>query len=106
MLVIRSLAILVSARFMLEEVRLAFQEKKNGSLIDFGYNIKRQRLERVHTIKYLRVYFTADLKWNLHVQYISEKGNYILGFLRHHVKQCSRQPKYTLYIPFGRPVLE
>ena len=49
--------------------------------------IKNQQTKRVHSYKYLGIYFDFDMKWNRHTEYIINKIKYLL-FIFAKLKKC------------------
>lgn len=73
---------------------------------NMGYTINTQQLERTENIRYLGVIFSSDLLWNSHINFITNKANSMLGFLRRNFCHCPKELKETLYFSFVRSVLE
>ena len=63
-------------------------------------------LENVHSLKYLGVIRTNDLRWKSHVGNICTKSNRTLGFLRRNLSSCPRKVKEMAYKGLVRPILE
>ena len=49
---------------------------------------------------------SKDLKWEHHINDITNKGNKVLGFLRRNLKICSQRVKELAYKTFVRPTVE
>ena len=49
--------------------------------------IQNQQTKRVHSFKYLGIYFDFDMKWNRHIEYIINKTKYLL-FIFAKLKKC------------------
>ena len=58
------------------------------------------------TVKYLGVYLSDDLRWNEHVNNMSNKANKTLGFLKRNLRHCPPKTKETAYKALVRPTLE
>ena len=61
------------------------------------YKLKGQVLDPVHSVKYLGVYLSDDLRWNKHIKTISNKVNKTLGFLKRNLIHCPPRTKETAY---------
>lgn len=66
---------------------------------DFTLNISKE-------FKYLGVFFTSDLRWNKHVNYIGNKAASVLGFLRRNFSHLPSNLKMQLYFSHVRSILE
>lgn len=66
---------------------------------DFTLNISKE-------FKYLGVFFTFDLRWNKHVNYIVNKAASVLGFLRRNFSHLPSNLKTQLYFSHVRSILE
>ena len=76
------------------------------SISNFDYVLSNTVLERVTKYKYLGIFLTSDLSWNIHVNYICSKANQALGFTRRQLGKCSQEVKLKAYITLVRPHLE
>lgn len=83
----------------------ADEQKTNLRYSYWGYCIKRERLKSVHSIKYLRVQFTATLKWNLRVRHTLKKTKLTLSFLRRYFKHLAGPPE-DMHLLFERTISE
>lgn len=70
------------------------------------YNINSIEINLSLKVKYLGVYFSHNLSWNHHIEYMTAKANRMLGFIRRNFKDCPREVKNTLYLTYIRPILE
>lgn len=57
-------------------------------------------------VKYLGVYFSHDLSWRFHIEYMTAKANRMLGFIKRNFKNSPQEVKNTLYLTNIRPILE
>lgn len=60
----------------------------------------------VSKYKYLDVFFTSNLSWNDHIEYVGAKASHVLNFLRRNFEQAPPKPKETLYFPNVCSILE
>ena len=60
----------------------------------------------LHSVRYLGVYLSDDLRWNEHVNNMSNKANKTLGFLKRNLRHCPPKTKETAYKALVRPTLE
>ena len=67
------------------------------------YKLKGQVLDPLHSVKYLGVYLSDDLRWNEHIKTISNKTNKTLGFLKRNLIHCPPRTKETAYKALVRP---
>ena len=63
-------------------------------------------MDPLHSVKYLGVYLSDDLRWNKHIKTISNKANKTLGFLKRNLIHCPPRTKETAYKALVRPTLE
>lgn len=63
-------------------------------------------LDAVASYKYLGIHITHNLSWNMHVDYVSNNANRMLGFLRRHFRSANLPVKLQLYKALVRPKLE
>ncbi len=74
--------------------------------IKFDYKLHGHTLERVKEAKYLGVTFQQDLRFSTHINNMTSKANWTLGFLRDNLQVESPQLKTTAYkAPVG-PIME
>ena len=83
---------------------LRITKKKTPYVYD--YQLKGQTLESLHSVKYLGVYLSDDLRWNEHVNNMSNRANKTLGFLKRNLRHCPPKTKETAYKALVRPTLE
>lgn len=74
--------------------------------LTLSYQINNNPVQSVSTYKYLGVIFSADLKWNIHVDSVVCKAYGKLWYLRSNLKHSSYDIKTTVYKTLIRPVLE
>jgi hypothetical protein len=67
---------------------------------------KGQTLGSVHSVKYLGTYLSDDLRWNEHVENVSDKANKTIGFLKRNLRHCPPKTKETAYKILVRPTLK
>lgn len=79
---------------------------KKKQFLQTDYFLGSTELSAVSTYKYLGVFFSTDLSWNTHVNYISAKASRTLNFLRRNFKDAPLTLKETLYMSTVRPILE
>lgn len=71
-----------------------------------SYCINNSTLLSVSTYKYLGVHITNDLSWNIHVEYITNNANRLLGYLRRNFSLAPVSLKLLLYKTLVRTKLE
>lgn len=71
-----------------------------------SYCINNSTLLSVSTYKYLGVHITNDLSWNIHVDYITNNANRLLGYLRRNFSLAPVSLKLLLYKTLVRTKLE
>ena len=81
-------------------------DKQTDQKIHASYTLEGTDLEKVESIKYLRVTITSDLRWNTHVSNVCTKANRTLGFLRRNLYSCPQEVKEAAYKGLVRPVLD
>jgi hypothetical protein len=72
----------------------------------YEYMFKGQTLGSVHSVKYLGTYLSDDLRWNEHVENVSDKANKTIGFLKRNLRHCPPKTKETAYKILVRPTLK
>ncbi|KAK3085883.1 hypothetical protein FSP39_009995 [Pinctada imbricata] len=83
---------------------LSISKSKNP--IKYDYKLHGQTLKHVNKAKYLGVTVQSDLKWNTHVNNITQKANKTLGFLKRNLNINSTSVKEQAYKSLIRPTLE
>ena len=63
-------------------------------------------LRSVEKVKYHRVYLNNKLTWYDHIDYICNKANRLLGFLKQNLHACHKHFKEYAYKQFLLPSLE
>ena len=79
---------------------------RSKSPIPFTYTLHNHPLESTPTQKYLGIHISKDLSYNSHIDYITNKANRTLGFLRRNLHKCSPDIKHVAYNTLVRPTLE
>ena len=74
--------------------------------IHFTYKLHDHPLAKVEHSKYLGITLQSNLKWNKHINSITNKANQSLGFLKRNLKIKSSAVKSHAYKAFVRPKLE
>ena len=72
----------------------------------YDYRIAGFVLEQVTSYKYLGVHITANLSWQMHVNYIVNNANRMLGYLRRNFSMAPSSLKLLLYKSLVRSKLE
>lgn len=75
-------------------------------ILQYDYSVQDQRLERVHSFKYLGVTIQSNLKWDNHINEICSKARCRLWMLKRKLKYSTREVKLTAYKTLVRPLLE
>ena len=70
------------------------------------YQLDDHILQQVPDNSYLGVTLSEDLKWNSHINKISNKANSTLGFLKRILKHCPQDSRRTAYLSLVRSTLE
>lgn len=70
------------------------------------YTLNYAPLTTMTSYKYLGVIIAQNLSWTLHVNYIINNANRMLGFLRRNFSHANTTVKLTLYKTLVRPELE
>lgn len=70
------------------------------------YKLGNSIMENVTNFNYLGVHITTDLNWNTHINYVVNKANKTLNFLRRNINFCSVHHKSLAYTSLVRPLLE
>ena len=74
--------------------------------IHFTYKLHDHLLAKVEHSKYLGITLQSNLKWNTHINSITNKANQSLGFLKRNLKIKSSDVKSHAYKALVRPKLE
>ena len=72
----------------------------------YFYQLDGHILQQVPDNPYLGVTLSEDLKWNSHINKISNKANSTLGFLKRNLKHCPQDSRRTAYLSLVRSTLE
>jgi hypothetical protein len=70
------------------------------------YTLNGHTLKTTTNVKYLGLNITSDLRWNTHINNITNNANKTLGFLRRNLKISSPKIKTLAYFSLVRPTLE
>lgn len=71
-----------------------------------NYKINDTPIDSVQSFKYLGVFFTANLKWTCHIEYISTKALKKLGLLKRRLHLATKETRFHAYNCLIRPSLE
>lgn len=71
-----------------------------------SYTIDNLQIEQVDCFKYLGVFFTSDLAWDTHVEYITKKAFKKLGLLKRRLSLANAETKKHAYTSLIRTSLE
>lgn len=72
----------------------------------FSYAFNGCALERVSEYKYLGLYFTNNMSWSHHINYICNKALKKLGYLRRTLRTAPLNTKVVAYKSVIRPLME
>ena len=76
------------------------------SLFTNSYSPNNTPLAKTTSKTYLGVELSNNLKWNKHVDHITDKGNRSLGFIRRNFNRYTEDSKSLAYRSLVRPSLE
>ena len=79
---------------------------RKRSIIHHEYKLHGKALATADSAKYLGVTITPDLRWNRHIDNITNKANRTLGFLKRNLRVSPATTKSTAYYSLVRPTLE
>ena len=79
---------------------------RSSKKVDTPYQLKGHTLAVEKTSTYLGVDISSDLRWNSHIDRISNKSNKLLGFVKRNIKAAPRSTKQMAYRALVRPVAE
>ena len=71
-----------------------------------NFTLCNQTLKHVNSHPYLGVEIDSKLRWNNHINNISNKANSVLGLLKRNLSHCPLDVKTTAYKALVRPKLE
>ena len=74
--------------------------------LTFDYTFDNHNLEKVTANPYLGITISDNLKWNTHINKISNKASSILGFIRRNLRHCTSNRKQKAYISLVRSVMD
>ena len=81
-------------------------QAENKQKMEFKYTLKGETLANVSSTSYLGVCLSETLEWEAHINKITSKANFTLGFLRRNLKACPPKLGGTAYFSLVRPSLE
>lgn len=70
------------------------------------YIVNSTVIETVSSTKYLGIFFSSDLTWNSHIEYITSKSSKKLGLLKRRLRCANLKTKLHAYQALIRPSLE
>lgn len=76
------------------------------STVNPSYHLDNTALESVSSYKYLGVHITNDLSWKKHIDFITNKANRMLGYLRRNFHSAPSSIKLLFYKTIVRSQLE
>ncbi len=68
--------------------------------------MNNQLIERVCSVKFLGIWISANLTWNVQVDHICKKARKIIGFLHRSFQNARLSIRRSLYITLVRPILD
>lgn len=71
-----------------------------------SYRLNNCSLESVPFYKYLGVFISHNLSWKVHIDYVSNNANRMLGYIRRNFNLSSSSVKLLLYKSLVRSKLE
>ena len=74
--------------------------------LEFEYTLKGETLANVSSTPYFGVCLSETLGWEVHINEITSKANFTLGFLRRSLKACPPKLRETAYFSLVRSSLE
>lgn len=84
---------------------ITFSRKKSKARHN-TYHLHGETIPKVNTVKYLGVKLHSSLKWNENTNYISNKANNTLGFIRRSIPSNLSRLRNKAYKQLLRPILE
>ena len=79
---------------------------KHDPFSDLTLTLNGLPIDRVHSAKFLGVWLTDKLSWNLHVDTICKKSRKIIGFIHRSFQSAPSNIRRILYLALVRPILE
>ena len=73
---------------------------------DMILHLNNQPIERVSSAKFLRIWITQNLSWNLQVDHICKKAHKTIGFIHRAFHSAPVSTRRILYLALVRPILE
>ena len=85
---------------------LVFTVTLKKSPSQFSYSLCNAQLDGARHQKYLGVYITCTLCWQLQCDEAKEKAMRVLGILQRNLSSCDRSVKERSYLSLVRPIVE
>ncbi len=86
-------------------VVMLFSKKRSPSKM-LPIKLGQDTLRNVDFHKHLGIFFSSNLSWTKHIDYITGKSNKVLGMLKRHKYEWSRATLEVFYKSFVRSILE
>ncbi len=83
-----------------------FPSQRRKKTVLNNYKIHGHTLEHVTYAKYLGITITSDLKWENHINNITQKANRTIGFLKRNLNIANSNIKEKAYTSLVRPTVE
>jgi hypothetical protein len=80
--------------------------RNRRNIVNANYHLHWHKLQMVDTVKYLDINIANDIRWNHHIDSITNRANHCLAFLRRNIRISSPKIKDTAYKILVRPHLE
>lgn len=77
-----------------------------GATNPFSYHLNGTPLQSVSSYKYLGLHITSDLSWKVHIEFIVNKANRMLGYLKRNFHSAPSSVKLHFYKSIVRSQLE
>ena len=79
---------------------------KKDPFPDLNLTLNGLPIERVSSAKFLGVWLSDKLSWNLHIDHICKKARKIIGFIHRSFQSAPFSIRRSLYLALVRPILE
>ena len=79
---------------------------KKGPFPDMILHHNNQSIERVSSAKFLGIWITQNLSWNLQVDHICKTARRTIGFIHRAFYSAQVSTHHSLYLALVRPILE
>ena len=79
---------------------------KKDPFPDMILHLNNQPIERVSSAKFLGIWITQNLSWNLQVDHICKKARRTIGFIHRAFHSAPVSTRRILYLALVRPILE